>query len=43
MTALVVLEAARNKGLADLSDIRLAILEVSGKISIIKAEQGDRS
>jgi uncharacterized membrane protein YcaP (DUF421 family) len=38
-----VLEAARNKGVAGLSEIRLAILEVSGKISIIKAEQGDRS
>ena len=32
-----VLEAARNKGVAGLSEIRLAILEVSGKISIIKA------
>jgi uncharacterized membrane protein YcaP (DUF421 family) len=38
-----VLEAARNKGVVGLSEIRLAILEVSGKISIIKAEQGDRS
>lgn len=36
-----VLEAARNKGVAGLAGIRLAILEVSGKISIIKAEQGD--
>ena len=33
-----VLEAARNKGVVALADIRLAILEVSGKISIIKAE-----
>lgn len=32
-----VLEAARNKGVGGLSDIKLAILEVSGKISIIKA------
>lgn len=33
-----ILEAARNKGIMDLSEIRYAILEVSGKISIIKAE-----
>lgn len=33
-----ILEAARNNGIMDLSDIRYAILEVSGKISIIKAE-----
>lgn len=35
-----VLEAARNKGVASLAEIRLAILEVSGKISIIKAGDG---
>jgi uncharacterized membrane protein YcaP (DUF421 family) len=33
-----VLEAARNKGIGGLADIKVAILEVSGKISIIKAE-----
>jgi uncharacterized membrane protein YcaP (DUF421 family) len=32
-----VLEAARQQGVADLSEIRYAVLEVSGKISIIKA------
>lgn len=32
-----VLEAARQQGLDDLSAIRLAVLEPSGKISIIKA------
>jgi uncharacterized membrane protein YcaP (DUF421 family) len=32
-----VLEAARQQGVADLADIRYAVLEVSGKISIIKA------
>jgi uncharacterized membrane protein YcaP (DUF421 family) len=32
-----VLEAARQQGVEDLSMIRLAILEVSGRISIIKA------
>ncbi len=36
-----VLEAARNKGIGTLGDIKLAILEVSGKISIITA--GDSS
>lgn len=30
-----VIEAARNKGVGGLSEIKLAILEVSGKISII--------
>ena len=33
-----VLEAARNKGVGGLADIKLAILEVSGKISVIKAD-----
>jgi uncharacterized membrane protein YcaP (DUF421 family) len=33
-----VLEAARNKGVGGLEEIKLAILEVSGKISIIKAD-----
>ena len=32
-----VLEAARQQGVGDLADIRYAVLEVSGKISIIKA------
>lgn len=32
-----VLEAARQEGVADLADVRFAILEVSGRISIIKA------
>ena len=32
-----VLEAARQQGVANLSEIRYAVLEVSGKISIIKA------
>lgn len=32
-----VLEAARQQGLEHLDDIRLAILEPSGKISIIRA------
>lgn len=32
-----VLEAARQQGVGDLADIRFAVLEVSGKISIIKA------
>lgn len=32
-----VLEAARNKGIGTLGDIKLPILEVSGKISIITA------
>jgi uncharacterized membrane protein YcaP (DUF421 family) len=32
-----VLEAARQQGVADLSDVRYAVLEPSGKISIIKA------
>jgi uncharacterized membrane protein YcaP (DUF421 family) len=35
-----VLEAARNKGVSRLADIRLAILEVSGKISIISVDRG---
>jgi uncharacterized membrane protein YcaP (DUF421 family) len=33
-----VLEAARQQGIDQLADVRLAVLEVSGKISIIKAE-----
>ncbi len=33
-----ILEAARNKGISDLSEVKWAILEVSGKISIIKAD-----
>ena len=37
-----VLEAARQAGLDSLDDIRLAVLEPSGKISIIKREHGDR-
>jgi uncharacterized membrane protein YcaP (DUF421 family) len=32
-----VLEAARQQGVSDLAEIRYAVLEVSGKISIIKA------
>jgi uncharacterized membrane protein YcaP (DUF421 family) len=32
-----VLEAARQQGVGDLAEIRFAVLEVSGKISIIKA------
>lgn len=32
-----VLEAARQEGVANLGDIRLAVLEPSGRISIIKA------
>ena len=32
-----VLEAARQQGVGDLAEIRYAVLEVSGKISIIKA------
>jgi uncharacterized membrane protein YcaP (DUF421 family) len=31
-----VMEAARQQGVGDLADIRYAVLEVSGKISIIK-------
>jgi uncharacterized membrane protein YcaP (DUF421 family) len=34
-----VLEAARQNGVDDLADVRLAVLEVSGKISIIKREE----
>jgi uncharacterized membrane protein YcaP (DUF421 family) len=34
-----VLEAARQNGVDDLADVRLAVLEVSGKISIIKDER----
>jgi uncharacterized membrane protein YcaP (DUF421 family) len=33
-----VLEAARQAGLATLDDIRFAVLEPSGRISIIKRE-----
>jgi uncharacterized membrane protein YcaP (DUF421 family) len=33
-----ILEAARQSGVESLDDIRLAVLEPSGKISIIKAE-----
>ena len=33
-----VLEAARSQGVAELSGVRLAVLEPSGSISIIKAE-----
>lgn len=32
-----VMEAARQQGVGDLAEIRYAVLEVSGKISIIKA------
>jgi uncharacterized membrane protein YcaP (DUF421 family) len=32
-----VLEAARQQGVADLAEIRYAVLEVSGRISIIRA------
>ena len=32
-----ILEAARQQGVADLAEIRYAVLEVSGRISIIKA------
>lgn len=32
-----ILEAARQQGVGDLAEIRYAVLEVSGKISIIKA------
>ncbi len=32
-----ILEAARQEGVADLAEVRFAILEVSGRISIIKA------
>ena len=32
-----VLEAARQQGVGDLAEIRYAVLEVSGRISIIKA------
>ena len=34
----VVLEAARQQGVEHLEDIRLAVLEANGRISIIKAE-----
>jgi uncharacterized membrane protein YcaP (DUF421 family) len=34
-----VLEAARQAGLASLDDVRLAVLEPSGRISIIKRER----
>ena len=34
-------EAARQAGVADLDDVRLAILEPSGRISIIKRTAGD--
>ena len=37
-----ILEAARQDGLDSLEDIRLAVLEPSGKISIIQREHGDR-
>ena len=33
-----VLEAARSQGVADLADVRLAVLEPSGSISIIKVD-----
>jgi uncharacterized membrane protein YcaP (DUF421 family) len=36
-----VLEAARQQGVDDLAKIRLAVLEVSGRISIIPIEQPD--
>src|SRR5690606_9152999 len=32
-----VLEAARQNGVADVADIRLAVLEVNGRISVIQA------
>jgi len=32
-----VIEAARQQGVDDISKIRLAVLEVSGKISIIQS------
>lgn len=35
-----VLEAARQQGVSDLGDIRYAVLEVSGKISIIRQPSG---
>jgi uncharacterized membrane protein YcaP (DUF421 family) len=35
-----VREAARQAGIGDLSDVRVAILEPSGKISFLKAEGG---
>jgi uncharacterized membrane protein YcaP (DUF421 family) len=38
-----VLEAARQQGVDDLAKIRLAILEVSGKISIIEASGESKS
>ena len=34
-----VLEAARQQGIDDLADVRLAVLEVSGRISIIPADR----
>ena len=34
-----VLEAARQAGIADIDDVRLAVLEPSGRISIIKRER----
>ena len=37
-----IMEAARQAGLDSLDDVRLAVLEPSGKISIIKREPGDR-
>lgn len=35
-----VLEAARQNGVDDLADVKIAVLEVNGRISIIKAEPG---
>ncbi|MEJ7844399.1 MAG: YetF domain-containing protein [Acidimicrobiales bacterium] len=34
-----VLEAARQNGVEDLADVKLAVLEVNGRISIIKRER----
>lgn len=33
-------EAARQEGIEDLADVRLGVLEVSGRISFIKADRG---
>ena len=33
-------EAARQQGIEDLKEVRLGVLEVSGKISFIKAQEG---
>jgi uncharacterized membrane protein YcaP (DUF421 family) len=37
-----VLESARNQGIANVRDIRLAVLEPSGKFSFLQRDTGDR-